>query len=96
MHQLYRFFAVYCSLYAPSVTGFAHGIDINVAPPSRRSLKIMWERTYSSQERVQQLGSVGDQALVVLIDRVHGKNGVLADERVSVLLVLFSSELRIL
>jgi hypothetical protein len=56
----------------------------------------MWERTYSSQERVQQLGSVGDQALVVLIDRVDGKNGVFADERVSVLLVLFSSELRLL
>ena len=42
--------------------------------------------TYRSQERVEQLRRVRNEVLVVLIDRQRGEDGVLPDERVSVLL----------
>lgn len=45
------------------------------------------EGTYSSEERVQQLGRIGNHRLVVLVDRVDGKDGVLANEGMSVFLL---------
>ena len=40
---------------------------------------------YRCEERVEQLGGVGNEMFVVLVDGEDGEDGVLADERVSVL-----------
>ena len=43
--------------------------------------------TYRSEKGVKEFGRVGNEVLVVLVDRVDGKDGVLANEGMSVFLL---------
>jgi hypothetical protein len=48
-------------------------------------------QAHSSEECVQELRSIGNQVLVILVDGVYSEDSILSDERVSVFLLAISA-----